>query len=293
LINDENSGDDEERPRRHSTELSPRRKESPVSRSISSNFDETERINSADDPTSTRTITGKKKKVIGAGRHRLNGDGLPPLAPSSAASRRDDLTQNKGPPVGTPRPPPLVAQWAITSPALYSTAEKLTTISSDNERDDEEKYKSLKAAKRIVSPHPITTNRITNDKKSQLIPINNNDSDENVVNNGYKKSSRQKRHTHLNSDDDDDENTSRQPSSAQKSRSRLNNDSDEEDENRKKVNSREQNRNAKQYYDTNNDDDFNKDSNRRRPTSARKRTSSNSSHRSHSRTNENVDDDSR
>ncbi len=110
----------------------------------------------------------KKKKVVGAGRHRLHGDSLPPLAPSSA-SRRDDFTQNKGPPVGTPRPQPLVAQWAITSPAPQSTAEKLTTITSDNERDDdEEKYKSVKSTKRIVSPHPTTTNRITNDKEKSI-----------------------------------------------------------------------------------------------------------------------------
>ncbi|CAF0828943.1 unnamed protein product [Rotaria sordida] len=202
LINDENS-DDQERSRRNSTEISSQRKESPIPRSNSSNFDENQQIDSTDEQTSIRTLTGKKKKVIGAGRHRLNGDSLPPLAPSSAVSRRDDLTVHKGPPAGTPRPQPLVAQWAITSPTPQSTAEKLTTITSDNELDDdEEKYKSLQTNKRIGSPHSNTTNRIILDRKNQQLTNNN----ENLVNNDYKKSSRDKgHHNDLHKDDDDDD----------------------------------------------------------------------------------------
>ncbi len=242
-------------------------------RSISSNFDDNEQANSTDEQSSIRSVTKKKKKVIGAGAHRLYGDGLPPLAPSSAASRRDDFIQNKRPPAGTPRPQPVVAQWAITSPSPHSTAEKLTTIASDHELDnDEETYKSLKPNKRIVSPHPITTNRIKNDKKSQLTTINN--------------------------DDDDDDNTLRRSLSVQKSRSKLSDDDDDEDEfgdNRKKTNSREQDRYSKQRYDRNNDndDDFNYVSSRRAPPSTRKTSAGNSSHQSHSRTNGNVDDDLR
>jgi len=301
LVNDENN-DDQERARRNSTEILSRRKESPVPRSVSSNFDENEQINSIDEQTPIRSITGKKKKVIGAGRHRLYGDSLPPLAPSSAASRRDDLTQSKGPPVGTPRPQPVVAQWAITSPSPHSTAEKLTTIASDSDLDhDEEKYKSLKPTKRTVSPHPIATTRIINDKKPQLTTINNDDHDNN---NDYKKLSRQKRQTHStnnnnNNDDDDDDNTAQRSSSVQKSRSKLSDD-DEEDEfvdHRKKTNSREQDQYSKQRYDRNNDNDnddddaFDNVSSRRAPSSTLKTAAGDSSHRSHSKTNGNVDDD--
>ncbi len=271
LVNDENN-DDQERPRRFSTEISPRRKESSVPRSVSSNFDENEQTNSTDEQIPTRSITAKKKKVIGAGRHRLQGDSLPPLAPSSSASRRDDLIQSKGPPVGTPRPLPVVAQWAITSPTPHSTAEKLTTITSDNELDnDEEKYKPIKPTKRIVSPHPVTTNRITNDKKIQSKTIKNYD--------------------------DDDDDAPRRSSSVRKSRSKVSDDDDEEDEfgdNRKKNNSREQDRYPKQRYDRyndNDDDDFNNNSSRRAPSSTRKTVPADSSHRSHSRTNGNADDD--
>ncbi|CAF3100793.1 unnamed protein product [Rotaria sp. Silwood2] len=259
LIADENS-DDQERPRRHSTEISPRRKESPVPRSTSSNFDENQSIDSTDERTSIRSITGKKKKVIGAGRHRLNGDTLPPLAPSSATSRRDDLIQNKGPPVGTPRPQALVAQWAITSPSPQSTAEKLTTIASDNELDDDEgKYKSLQITKRTGSPHPNTTNRIIHDKKNELAKHNN----ENLINSDYKKSSRDKQHhTNLKKDDDDENdngNISRRSSSAQRSRSKLNNEDDEDkfNESHKKHNLKEQDHYSKQHYDRHNDNDIN------------------------------------
>ncbi len=242
-------------------------------RSIPSNFDDNEQANSTDEQSSIRSVARKKKKVIGAGAHRLHGDGLPPLAPSSAASRRDDFIQNKRPPAGTPRPQPVVAQWAITSPSPHSTAEKLTTIASDHELDnDEETYKSLKPNKRIVSPHPITTNRIKNDKKGQLTTINN----------------------------DDDDNTLRRSLSVQKSRSKLSDDDDDDDafgDNRKKTNSREQDRYSKQRYDRNNDndddDDFNYVSSRRAPSSTRKTSAGNSSHRSDSRTNGNVDDDLR
>ena len=213
-----------------------------------------------------RTITGKKKKVIGAGRYRSQGDSLPPLAPSSAASRRDDFPQNKGPPVGTPRPQATVAQWAITSPSPRSVADKLTTIASDNELDnDEDKHRSLKPSKRIVSPHPITTNRIINDKKNQL-PTSTNGDD----NNDYQKPSRQRRQNHFNDDDDDDDdNSPRKSSSVQKSRSRLS-DNDDDD-----------------------DDDVNKTSNGRGSSSARKPTAGASSSRSHSRTNGNMNDDLR
>jgi hypothetical protein len=230
-----------------------------------------------------RPLPGKKKKVIGAGRQRLQGDSLPPLAPSSAASRRDDFPQTKGPPVGTPRPQPIVAQWAITSPSPHSTAEKLTTISSDNELDnDEDKYKSLKPIKRIVSPHPITTNRIINNKNNPLTIDNNGD---------YQKLSRQKRRDYLN-DDDDDNNTLQRSSSTQKSRSKLSDD-DEVDDTQKKTNSKAQDRYSRQRYDRNNDDDddVNNVPSRRVPSSTRKSSSGDSSHRFHSKTNGNTDDD--
>ncbi|CAF3439638.1 unnamed protein product [Rotaria sp. Silwood1] len=301
LIVDESS-DDQERPRRHSTEISPRRKQSPAPRSISSNFDENQQIDSTDEQTSIRTTTGKKKKVIGAGRHRLNGDSLPPLAPSSATSRRDDLTQNKGPPAGTPRPQALVAQWAITSPSPQSTAQKLTTITSDNELDDDEdKHKSLQITKRTGSPHPNTTNRIIPDRKHQLKTNTN----ENLINNDYKKSSRDKQHhndLHKNGDDDDNnnENVSRRSPAIQNSRSRYNDEDDGENElinTRKKHHLKEQDRYSKPHYDRNNDNDddnnFNHESSRRTTSSARKTNTAagDSSHRSYSRKHENDDDD--
>jgi hypothetical protein len=200
------------------------------------------------------------------------------------------LTQNKGPPVGTPRPQPIVAQWAITSPR--PTADKLTTIASDNELDDDEdKYKSSKSNNRIVSPHPKLTNRITHDKRNQLTTINKDDDDD------FKRSSRQKRHNQLNGDDDNDEYPSRRSPSVQKSRSRLSDDDENEfGDNRKKTDSREQDRYTKQRYDRNNDnddEDFNQVSSRRTPSSTRKTAGGDSSHRSHSRTNGNGDDDLR
>ncbi|CAF4334946.1 unnamed protein product, partial [Adineta steineri] len=66
IINDENN-DDQDRSRRYSTEHSPQRKESPISRPVSSNNNDNEQLNSTDDQTSIRSIPGKKKKVIGAG----------------------------------------------------------------------------------------------------------------------------------------------------------------------------------------------------------------------------------
>ncbi len=286
LVNNENeNSDDQERPRRRSKDVSPRRNPSPVPRSVPSNFDELEQMNSTEEQASMRPLPGKKKKVIGAGRQRLQGDSLPPLAPSSAASRRDDFPQTKGPPVGTPRPQPIVAQWAITSPSPHSTAEKLTTISSDNELDnDEDKYKSLKPIKRIVSPHPITTNRIINNKNNPLTIDNNGD---------YQKLSRQKRRDYLNDDDDDNNNTLQRSSSTQKSRSKLSDD-DEVDDTQKKTNSKAQDRYSRQRYDRNNDDDdddVNNVPSRRVPSSTRKSSSGDSSHRFHSKTNGNTDDD--
>ncbi|CAF5184571.1 unnamed protein product, partial [Rotaria magnacalcarata] len=201
---DDNS-DGENHPRRHSIENSPRRKESPVARSASSNFDENQQIDSTDEQTTIRSVTRKKKKVIGPGRSRLNGDNLPPLAPSSASSRRDDFPQNKGPPLGTPRPPALVAQWAITSPSPHSKAEKLTTITSDGEHDDEQKYDSLESSKRAGSPHLKIINRITRDRTNQLPRTNNinDDTKENLMHADYQTSSRDKRHTYLDQDGDD------------------------------------------------------------------------------------------
>ena len=220
----------------------------------------------ADDQSPMRSMAGKKKKVIGAGRNRLPGDSLPPLAPSSSASRREDITQSKGPPVGTPRPQAVVAQWAITSPTPHSTAEKLTTINSDNELDnDEEGYKSLKASKRIVSPHPRTTNRIINEKKKNQFTMNNND--------------------------DEEDSPSRRSLSMRKSRSKLSDDDENDSEDRrKKTNSTERDRHSRQRYDRNDDDndDDEKISSRRIPTST-----GDSSRRSHSRTNGKIDDDLR
>lgn len=138
----------------------PRSRDS-LPRSASSQFDDRDTMNSNDEQTPTRSSAGKKKKLVGPGRSRLNGDNLPPLAPSSSASRREDVPAKKGPPVGTPRPLPLVAPWAITSPSPLSTTEQLTTITSDNEIDDDRaKQRSMPSTKRTVSPHPVTKNRI-------------------------------------------------------------------------------------------------------------------------------------
>jgi len=194
---DDNS-DDQERPRRFSTEISPRRKESPMARSASSNFEENEPNNSTDEQSTLRSTMGKKKKVLGPNRNRLHGDSLPPLAPSSAASRREDFPQSRGPPVGTPRPQPLVAQWAITSPAPQSTADKLTTIASDNELDhDEDKSKSIKPNKRITSPHPNTTNRVITEQQSYT----NNNNDE--INDHRERPHAKRRSEKTNFDDND------------------------------------------------------------------------------------------
>lgn len=216
LLNDDNS-DDQERPRRFSTEVSPRRKESPVPRSVSSNFEETETNNSTDEQSTIRSTTGKKKKVVGPNRNRLHGDSLPPLAPSSAASRREDFPLSRGPPVGTPRPQPLVAQWAITSPAPQSTADKLTTITSDNELDrDEDRYKSYKSNKRTTSPHPNTTNRVVNGNQNQSKTIHthiNNDDDDDDEIDDYRKRTHSEKRSQKNKFDDNDNNSSNQSDS--------------------------------------------------------------------------------
>ncbi|CAF1574488.1 unnamed protein product [Rotaria magnacalcarata] len=260
---DDNS-DGENHPRRHSIENSPRRKESPVARSASSNFDENQQIDSTDEQTTIRSVTRKKKKVIGPGRSRLNGDNLPPLAPSSASSRRDDFPQNKGPPLGTPRPPALVAQWAITSPSPHSKAEKLTTITSDGEHDDEQKYDSLESSKRAGSPHLKIINRITRDRTNQLPRTNNinDDTKENLMHADYQTSSRDKRHTYLDQDGDDnndDGSVSRRSTSKSKSRSKLNDEDNEFGEIQKKTNPKEQDRYSKRVEK--NDDDVDIDTN--------------------------------
>lgn len=315
VINDDNS-DDPERPRRHSTDTSPRRKESPIPRSVSSNLDENQQVDSTDEQGSIRSVTRKKKKVIGAGRGRLNGDSLPPLAPSSAASRREDFPISKGPPVGTPRPQATVAQWAITSPTPQGAAEKLTTITSDNEvDDDEDKYKSVKSSKRIVSPHPSTTNRIVHDKKNQLTTAKNDtdDNDENLINSDYKRSSRDKRQKNLNNDDDDNDGiTSRRSLSAQKLNPKLNNGEDaddyrtpsrprrqidinkkNDDEHDKDNDDRENNSrktSARQKSRSKFNDDSDRDDNVDRPSSVRKRNNSKENDRSSKGNNDQNDD---
>ena len=132
--------------------------------------------------------------------------------------------------------------------------EKLTTITSDNELDhDDEKYRSVKPTKRIVSPHPVTTNRIINDN----------------------------------------DHTSRRSISGSRSKLNNNDEEDESDDYRKKKNSREQDRSSKKRYDRNDDDDdeFNNVSNRQVQSLTCKSTNGDSSHRSHSKTNGHIDAD--
>ena len=262
LVNDDNS-DDQERPRRSSREISPRRNGSPVLRSASSRVDEN---NSGDEQPATRPMPGKKKKLIGAGRHRAPGDNLPPLAPSSAASRREDFPQTKGPPVSTPRPQPVVAQWAITKQIPPSSAEKLTSIASDNELDNDDERNKL--SKRITSPHPITTNRINNERKNQMMTRDN---------------------------DDDDDDTPRRSSPMSKPRSRFDGDDDKYGEKSKTTRPKgEEERYSRQRYDRNDEDDDNdrNETYQKRPSSStRKSTNGGSSSRSHPKTNGNMNDD--
>ncbi|CAF4538378.1 unnamed protein product, partial [Rotaria sp. Silwood2] len=132
---------------------------------------------------------------------------------------------------------------------------------------------------------------------------NDNDINENLMDGDYKRSSRHKQHTDLNKNDNDDyddnnnENISRELPAIQKSRSKLNNE-DELINNRKTNHLKEQDRYSKQHYDTNNDNDddenFNHGSSRRTISSARKTAAGGgSSHRSYSKTDENVDDELR
>ena len=199
--------------------------------------------------------------MIGAVRHRLNGDNLPPLAPSSSTSRRDDLTQYKGPPAGTPRPQAAVAQWAITDPKPRATGEQLTTITSDNELDDDEgkHNKVVQSNKRIISPHPTTRNRTVHDKRNSSSITNNehdtnNEDDNDYLNNNHKMVLHRNRHSDLNrNDDNNDENTTRRSLSGRKARSRERRNDDEDDlnDNRNKTSSRERFIKKHQDHDNN------------------------------------------
>lgn len=229
-----------------------------MSQSHSSRFDDDDQINSNEERTALRTTatTGKKKKLLGPIRHR---DNLPPLAPSSSASRREDFTMSKGPPVSTPRPTGPVAPWAITSHTPIGTAEKLTSIVSDNELDvdDDHKQRSAKPAGRIFSPHPTVTNRI-------------------------------------NRPDDDDENKDRKPMPPKPRTRRLvaeNKDEGESEDPRKNVNVKERDQFPTRRFNPPNaeDDDDDDDA----PSSRRTVGAGDSSSRSHSRTNKNLDDDLR
>lgn len=213
-------------------------------------------------------MPGKKRKLIGAGRYRASGDNLPPLAPSSAASRREDYPQTKAPPVSTPRPQPLVAQWAITKQIPDSSADKLTTIASDNELDNDDARNKL--SKRITSPHPITANRIKNERENRMITRDN----------------------------DDEEDTLRRSSSMSKSRSRFDNDDD--DKSKTTRSKGEEERYSRQRYDRNHEDDDNDrnetypkrpSSSTRKPTTTSAGGGGGSSSRSHSKTNGNRNDD--
>lgn len=234
-----NSSNDseEERPRRHSFDRSARVEESPripppppPPRSQSSRFDDDDdqSIHSNDDPTLTRPTLGKKKKLIGPTRTRTNGDTLPPLAPSSAASRREDFPLHKGPPTGTPRPSGLVAQWAITSPTPHQHpgAEKLTSIASDNELDttaDDDQSRRPKAPPRIHSPHANAKNRIKHDKvKSPLATNHDDNADEPKI------SSRKARSRFDDDDNDDQTNNERIHSSSRQNRKFAVDDDDDE-----------------------------------------------------------------
>lgn len=111
---------------------SPRRLQSRVSR-----FDDDDSNHETDELEAIiPSNTNKKKKLVGPGRPRSGGDSLPPPAPSTSASRRDDFPLTKGPTVGTPRPSATpVAQWAITTQVPQTPKDKLLTIASDNELD--------------------------------------------------------------------------------------------------------------------------------------------------------------
>lgn len=215
---DPSSNDVDERLRRRSFDRSPRVQESPVPpRSQSSRFDDDdeESIQSTDDPNGNRPTLGKKKKLIGPTRIRNNADSLPPLAPSSSASRREDFPLHKGPPAGTPRPSGLVAQWAITSPTphQHSGAEKLTSIASDNELDaDDDRPRPPKVAPRLQSPHFNAKNRIKHDEN-----------DENI---SQRSSARKIRSRFDDNDDDDDDkkknnNNERIPSASRRTNGNL------------------------------------------------------------------------
>lgn len=239
------SSDAEERPRGHSHDRSPRARESPISRSQSSRFDDDDSNHSNDEQQPVRPTIGKKKKLIGPPRSRLNGDNLPPLAPSSAASRREDFAVSKGPPVGTPRPSGVVAQWAITSPSPHPGAEKLTSIASDNELDaDADRHRAPKPPPRLQSPHLNARNRVQQGKVKTSSGLNDDDDDEDHP----KQSSRSKTKDHMEGD-------TSERSSARKVLSRfdVNDDDDDQDgpvnNELKSVQSKDRDRSARQRQD--------------------------------------------
>ncbi|CAF1006009.1 unnamed protein product [Adineta ricciae] len=199
IPNSDDNIDDHDRPRRHSTDRLSQRKESP----LPANPDGNERVNSPDSQTGNRPLPGKKKKVIGPGRQRSQGDNLPPVAPS-AASRREDIPQHKGPPVGTPRPQPLVAQWAITSPTPQYPVEKLTTITSDNENDNDEKSKSTKKTSTSNQRHSNGhLSRESSERQKSSSRLSNH-TDENDESDGMSRRTSSKRRHNRNHDDDSD-----------------------------------------------------------------------------------------
>ena len=172
-------------------------------------------MNTPDSQTGNRPLPGKKKKVIGPGRQRSQGDDLPPVAPSTG-SRREDIPQHKGPPVGTPRPQPLVAQWAITSPTPQYPTEKLTTITSDNENDNDHEKEKSKSTKRDSTSHPKHSNghlsRESSERQKTSSRLSNH-TDENEESDGMsKKTSAKHRHNRNHEDNDDDSDRQKQPS---------------------------------------------------------------------------------
>ena len=234
-----------------------------------SRFDDEDSNHSNDEQAPARSTVVKKKKVLGPIRQRGDGDSLPPLAPSSAASRREEFPVSKGPQVGTPRPSAPVAPWAITSHTLPSNAEQLTTIASDNELDvDDDRQKSERSSKRITSPHPIAVNRTMVDKGSY---IKNND-DENPPSHRTRSSSRQKQQSQRDSVDDGVNSQRSRPSSAQKQPSRFDSD-DSSDDRRAATQSSEPNRSTKprqiKSRSDENDDGLEK-KNRQVPSSSRR-----------------------
>jgi hypothetical protein len=143
---------------------------------------------SSDESRPVRATLGKKKKLIGPVRSRQNIAHLPPLAPSSAASRRDDSTLNKGPPIGTPRPSGLVAQWAITSPSPHPPAEKLTSIVSDNENDDDNNRP--RTLQRTILPPSSAKNGIRREKKTNSDRIDIDDESNRTISSDVKQQTR-------------------------------------------------------------------------------------------------------